>query len=118
MNVDQAKVTIFEELRTFLHSMRMEYNTEFRVVFLTAVGKIVCDLEEPAHESGMIGLSDDPEAITIDISAIFDNLGSFNTQLVNAKNVVVYKNNSEDVFMRAEQMAIFADQILGFTLTK
>jgi len=118
MNGDVIKGAIFSEIRNFLAKAKMDYNTEFQVVFLTSVGKIVCDIGDQAGEGALIGLSDDPTTIDVDISAIFDDKCEFDTHLVNAKNVVVYKNNSNDVFMQADQMVLFTDQILGVSLEK
>ena len=118
MNNDFTKGAVFAQVRKFIDKFKMEYNTEFHFVFFTSFGKIVCDLEPPAKESSLIGLTDDTENFTVNISAIFDGKDVFDTLLLNAKNVVIYKNNSDDELMRAEQMILFADQILGFTLIK
>ena len=118
MSKDFEKGAVFTNIRKFLDKLTMEYNTEFQVVFLTAAGKIVCDIEPPASEDSIIGVTDDPTMFTVDVSAIFDGQGMFDTQLINAKNAVVYKNNSEEAFMREDQMVLFADQILGFALVR
>jgi hypothetical protein len=118
MNSDLAKGTVFTRLREFLVKLKMEYNTEFQVAFYTSLGRIVCDIEPPAHASSIIGVTDDPTMFTVDISAFFDEKDVFGAQLINAKNVIVYKNNTDEELMRTEQMVLFADQILGFTLVK
>ena len=118
MSNDLAKGLVFTHIREFLDKLTMEYNTEFQVVFLTSIGKIVCDIEPPASRDALIGLTDDPTMFTVDISAIFDGKDISDSQFINAKNVIVYKNNSEEEFMRAEQMVLFPDQILGFSLIR
>ena len=118
MSNDLTKGAVFTHVREFLSKLTMEYNTEFQVVFLTAIGKIVCDVEPPASEDSLIGVTDDPTMFTVDVSAIFDGQNMFDTHLINATNVVVYKNSSEEVFMQADQIVLFADQILGFSLVR
>jgi len=118
MSDNLTKCAVFIQLREFLERLTMEYNTEFQVVFLTAAGKIVCDLKPPASSDSLIGVTDDPTLFTVDVSAIFDGQDRFDTQLINAVNVIVYKNNSEEVFIQEEQMVLFADQIIGFSLVR
>jgi hypothetical protein len=112
------KGEVFTHIREFLKKVTMEYNTEFHVVFLTAMGKIVCDLAPPVSKDSLIGVTDDPTMFTVDVSAVFDGQGIFDTQLINTRNVTIYKNNTEEVFMHIDQMVLFADQILGFGLVK
>ena len=118
MSKELTKGTVFTDIREFLTKLKMEYNTEFQVVFLTAIGKIVCDLQAPSTEDSLIGVTDDPTMFTVDVSAIFDGKGMFDTYLINATNVIVYKNNTEEEYMHADQMVLFADQILGFSLVR
>ena len=118
MNTGLIKGTLFTRLRGSLKKLKMEYNTEFQVVLYTSIGKIVCDIEPPAQAGSLIGVTDDPTMVTVDISAIFDKEDVIAAQLINAKSVIVYKNNSDEELMRADQMVLFADQIIGFTLIR
>lgn len=118
MSDDVTKGAVFAQIRDCLEKLTMEYNTEFQVVFLTSAGKIICDLKPPASSDSFIGVTDDPTMFTVDVSAIFDGQNMFDTQLINAANVIVYKSNSEEVFMQEDQMVLFADQILGFSLVR
>jgi hypothetical protein len=118
MNSDFNKGEVVMHLRELLSKLTREYNTEFNVVFLTPVGKIVCDLAPPAEEDSLIGVHDDPTKVTVDISAVYDGKGICDTKMINAKNVIVYKNNSDEEFMRAEQMILFTDQIIGFSILR
>ena len=118
MSEDLKKGSIFTQVQECIANLKMEYNTEYNVVFLTSVGKVVCDIGAPGNANSLIGLSDDPSEISVDISSLFDGSHLFETDLVNAKNVTVYKNSTLEKFMQAEQMILFADQILGFTIEK
>ena len=115
MSDDLTKSAVFTQIREFIKKLTMEYNTDYRVAFLTPIGKIVCDLEPFAEKSSLIGITDDPTVFTVDISALFsnDNIG---THVINATNVVVYKNDSGKEIMRTNQMILFADQIIGITI--
>ena len=117
MSDDLTKSAVFAQVREFIKTLKMEYNTNYRVAFLTSIGKIVCDLEPFADRSALIGITDDPSVFTVDISALFskDNLG---THVINATDVVVYSNDSKEVIMRTDQMILFADQILGIAIVK
>jgi hypothetical protein len=117
MNSDFSKGSVFTRIKEFLKDLKMQYNTEFRVVLYTSIGKIICDLELPAKKNSLLRFTDDPSNFTIDLSAIFDGQDVFDIHLVNAKNVIVY-NNKEEEIMRADQMILFCDQILGFALIK
>lgn len=110
--------TVFVHIRDFLNKMKMEYNADFYVVLYTAIGKIVCDLEPPATKSSLLSFTDDPASFTIDISAVFDGTGLLDEQLINAKNVIVYKNDSDVELMRTDQMVVFSRHIVGFNLIK
>lgn len=118
MSNELSKEAVFSCIRQFLDKFRMEYNTEFHVVFYTSIGKIVCDLEMPATKSSLLGFADDPTNFTVDISAMFDGTDLFNSQLINIKNAIIYKNNSDEELMRTEQMILFADHIIGFNLIR
>ena len=118
MNQALTKGEIFKHTRDFMVTLKMEYNTEFYVVLYTSLGKIVCDIEPPAAQNSLIGFTDDPTMFTIDISAIFDGKGLFDAELINARNVTIYKNNTDEEVARLDQMIIFTDQILGFTFIK
>ena len=118
MNGDCAKRAIFARVEDLLHRLKMEYNAEFQAVLFTALGKIVCDIEPFTKESSPIGVTDDPSLLTLDISAVFEEQDVFGARLINAKNVTVYNGDSDEVIARAEQMILFADHILGFTLVR
>ena len=118
MSSDVSKGAVFTQIREFISKLKMEYNTEFNVILFTSFGKIVCDIDLPAKQGSLIGFSDDTSKFSVDISAIFDGKDMFEAHMINAKNVVVYKHDSDEELMRAEQMIIFVDQILGFTLSK
>ena len=118
MSDNASKCEVFKQLREFLDKLTMEYNTEFQILLLTSIGKIICDIMPPAGSDSLIGVTDDPTMFTVDVSAIFDGQNAFDTHLINATNVVVYKNSSEEVFMQADQIVLFADQILGFSLVR
>ncbi len=110
--------TVIVHIREFLKKMKMEYNADFYVVLYTAIGKIVCDLEPPATKSSLLSFTDDPASFSVDISAVFDETGLFDDQLINAKNVIVYNNDSDVELMRTEQMVIFARHVVGFNLIR
>jgi hypothetical protein len=107
------KSKVFTDLRDFQIKMRMEYNAEYKVVLYTAIGRVVCDLEPLAPRDSLIGISDDPAAVSVDVSALFSG-----DNPVNAKNVIIYKHDSNEELTRADQIMLFADQILGFSLLK
>ena len=118
MNGNLSEGALFTHIREFIQQLKMEYNAEFQVAFYTPIGRIVCDLEPPADSGSLIAYTDDPTNFALDISAMFDGKGVFDTQLTYARNVVVYKNDSNEVLFHEEQMILFANQILGFTLIK
>ena len=118
MNSELTQGKIFATVRECLDKFTREYNTDFQVVFLTPIGKIVCDIAPPASIDALIGVGDDPSDFCVDVSAIFDGLDMFDTQLINARNVIIYKDNAETEFMHLDQMVLFAHQILGFSLQK
>ena len=112
------KISIISQIRRFLEDSKREYNQEFRVEFLTSIGRIHCDVEPLAHTTELIGYLDDPENVVIDVSAIFGDNSEFDSQLINAKNVVLYKNNSDEILMTSKQIILFVDRILGFSIVK
>jgi len=118
MGENLVKGAMFAEIREFLAKVKRDYNSEYQVVFLTSSGKIVCDLGIKESDDSAIGLSDDPTMIDVDISAIFKDTFEFDKHLVNAMNVVVYKNDSEEEFMRSDQMLLFTDHIMGVSLVR
>ena len=118
MNSDSTKGVVLAKIRQLINTLRKEYNAEYRTVLYTAAGRIVCDLDPPAPKSDLVGFVDDPTTFTLDISAEFDGMGLFDSQLVNVKNAVVLRNDSEEVLSRADQMVIFSDQIIGFRLKR
>jgi len=118
MSSNSPKASLFRQLKNALNSLKMEYNTEFQAVFFSHIGKIVCDIEPPASKDSLISFTDNPTMFIMDISALFDVDNAFDEHLINAKNVVIYKNNSNEELMRVDQMILFADQIIGFTLVK
>ena len=118
MNDNFSEGALFTHIREFIQRLKMEFNAEFQVAFYTPIGKIVCDLEPPAPESSLISFTDDPANFTLDISAMFAGKDVLDTQLTYAKNVSVYKTNSNEILFQEEQMILFANQILGFTLLR
>lgn len=128
MKSDFTRGRVFTQIRECLEKLKMEYNAEYHAVLYTAMGKVVCDLEPPAAKNSLLGFVDDPTTFTVDISALFDGSGAFDEELINAKNVVIYENNADKdgsgknspdkEIMRVEQMILFADQILGFSLIR
>jgi len=105
-------------MRSALRSLKMEYNAEFQVVFFSNIGKIVCDVEAPVKKDSLIAFTDNPTLFHIDISALFEETDAFDEQLINAKNAIIYKHNSDEELMRMDQLILFADQITGFTLVR
>ena len=118
MNVNLSEGALFTHIREFIKKLKMDFNAEFQVVFYTPIGRIVCDLEAPANESSLVSFTDDPTKFALDISAMFAGKGVFDTQLTYAKNVTVYRNNSDEIIFEEEQMVLFSNQILGFTLIR
>ena len=115
MHNSHAEKSTFTQIREFLSKAKMEYNAQFNVILYTSFGKLICDLEPFARSSSALGFTDDPTIFTLDASAIFDGTSETNMHLVNAKNVIAYDHSGKEL-MRTEQMIIFADQILGFSL--
>ena len=111
------KAAIIANIRNTINTLKMEYNTDFKIALYTTMGKIVCDVEPPAKKSSFVNFDDDPAKLVVDISAIFDGTEAFETHLINARDVVVYNNSNEEI-MKIEQMILFADDILGFALVK
>jgi len=118
MSNESTKSAVFTHIRESLENLKREYNAEFQIVIYTAFGRIVCDLKPPSTKNALLGFVDDPTTVVIDISAVFDETGMFDAQLLNAKNVVIYNNNSGEEPIRVEQMVLFTDQILGFSLER
>ena len=118
MSNNLSEGVLFTHIREFIQKLKMEFNTEFQVVFYTSIGRIICDLEPPASEGSLISFTDDPTKFAVDISAMFAGKDVFDTQLTYARNVTVYRNNSNEILIKEEQMVLFANQILGFTLVK
>lgn len=118
ISVDLSRISIFTHVREVLNQMKMDYNAEFRFVFYTSLGRIECDIEPPEDKGSLIRFDDNPDKIDMDISAILDGKEVFNVQLLNAKNLVIYENSTGRELSRLDQMALFVDQIIGFTLVK
>ena len=113
-----GKYAIKKNVETNLNKLKMEYNAEFQIILYTAMGRIVCDLEPPAEEGSLVSFTDDPTIFSIDISAMFDQKELFSANLVNAKNAVIYSNDTGLEIMRTEQILLFMDQIIGFSLIR
>ena len=118
MEKNLTKGEIFAHIRRLLKEIVRDYNAEFRFVLFTPSGKIVCDIEPPANKNSFLSFTDDPGMFEMDISAIFDEKEVFDVQFINARNVIIYRDNSDEELFRVPQMALFADQIIGFTLIK
>ena len=118
MSSNLIKGEILAKVRKLTDKLQMEYNTKFNVVLYTSIGRIVCDIEPPAPQSELVRLGDEFTSFDVDISAIFDTTSVFNAQLINIRNVIVYKHDSEEELMRTEQMILFADHIIGFSIKK
>jgi|GEM_PF-2134698 len=123
MNNNLARGKLFWHIGEALRNIKMEYNADFQFVFYTSLGKIVCDVEPPANKSSLIGFTDDPSIFSMDISAIFDDMEFdknelFDCHLINAKNAVFYSNSTGEEIMRMNQIFLFSEQILGFTLLR
>jgi hypothetical protein len=113
-----TKGTVFIQVRELLERLKREYNAEYHVAIYTSFGRVLCDLELPSTKNSIVGFADDPKKFAIDISAIFEGVDVFDDELLNVKNVIIYKNNSAEELVRTEQMILFTDQILGFSLEK
>ena len=118
MGSNKSEGLLFKHIREYIQKLKMEFNAEYQVVFYTSLGRMVCDLEEPAQENSLVSFTDDPTNFTIDISAMFAGKGILDTQWTYVKNIIVYKNDSDKVLFKEEQMILFDDQLLGFTLVK
>jgi hypothetical protein len=116
MESGAAKGAVIAQLRQLVNTLRKDYNKEYRVVLYTASGRIVCDLAPPSPRNDLVSYVDDPNTISLDVSADFDGTGLFDSQLVNVKNAVIYRSDSNDELARADQIILFADQIIGFGL--
>jgi len=112
-----SKTAIFTQIREFLERTKMMYNSQYHVVLHTSFGKFVCDLEPFAESSSAVGFTDDPTFFSVDASAIFDQYSEFGTGMLNTRNVIVYNHKGEE-HMRADQIILFTDQILGFSLMR
>jgi hypothetical protein len=118
MNAEPSRGVILAQLRQLVATLRKDYNADYGVILYTAVGRIVCDLAPPAPKSELVGFDDDPDTIPLDISAEFDGTGYFETQLINVKDAVIYRSDSNEELERVDQMIVFVDQIIGFGLKK
>ena len=117
MSSYSARSSTFMRVREFLQNIKMSHNAHFKVVLYTALGRIVCDIEPPAEKDSLLGITDYPDLFTVDISAAFDEKSEADSNLLNARNVIVYNSAGEES-MRVDQMLIFADRIIGFGLER
>ncbi|MCL2579365.1 MAG: hypothetical protein FWE32_04975 [Oscillospiraceae bacterium] len=112
-----AQCAALSGLGELLLKAKRECNANLRVVFYTAIGRTVCDIEPLADEDAFFAITDDPTAFTIDLSAAFNNKHGIDAQVINARNVVIYNKHGQES-IRTEQMIIFVDQIIGFSIEK
>jgi hypothetical protein len=123
------KYIVFKELIKLIYKLKSENNTSFKVAILTAAGTIVGNIAPCSHENEMIKYTDDPTKFTFDTSSIFDVLSKqyqpgngeseySDAYMVNVLDATVFEHGMTGEGKKIEQIILFADQIIGFSLVR
>ena len=111
----------------------LDDKNDFQVLLLTPFGFIKGDLHEIASEEELIQKNPDQEnQFSVDLSALITLRSNHirkleeevselkivdNGAALNLKNVEVYKDLSQGPIMNTNQLIVFADQVISFSLT-
>lgn len=107
------------------------HNKDYQALLLTPFGFIQGDITENATKDTFITIDENTNSSIVDISFILQTtnesisaLESENPELkviddgftINLKNVTIFKNNFQQPMVSLDQMVVFVDQIVSFTL--
>jgi hypothetical protein len=121
------KYIVFRELMKLIYKLKSENNALYKVAILTPAGTIVGNMAPCSPENEMIKYTDDPEKFTLDTSSIFDVLSKqynpvkqeySDAYMVNVLDATVYENGITGEGTHVDQIILFADQIIGFSLIR
>lgn len=127
---NSMKSIVFKELIKLIYKLRSENNANYKVALLTAAGTITGTISPCSAENEMIKYTDDPEKFLLDTSSIFDVLAKqydsgkeretaySDAYMVNVLDAVMYKHGIHSDGEPIDQIILFADQIIGFSLVK
>ncbi|GHU50313.1 hypothetical protein AGMMS49975_01100 [Clostridia bacterium] len=116
----------FSHLIKLIETLKQDYNITYRLMLFTTNGILIGDLQELSDKSNMVKYTDDPSKITLDVSAVFAKLEEecnveknyYNDYSINMVDVSVYSVGGTEPLTRLDQIVIFTDQIIGFTLVQ
>jgi len=124
------KDIVFKELTSLVYKLKESNNAYYKVSFLTTAGTIVGNIAPCSAENEMIKYTDDPEKFTLDTSSIFDILskqynhdndrkpGYSDAYMINVLDATIYEKGTRIEGIHADQIILFADQIVGFSLVR
>ncbi len=124
------KDIVFKHLIKLIEKLKMENNAYYRVMLYTSSGTVVGDLAPCSPENEMLKYTDDPDNFSLDISSLFSSMEKQFVQenpahqnysdayMINVINATVYKNGTRDEIIKLDQLILFTDQIIGFSLVK
>ncbi len=108
-----------------------ENGNDYQILLLTPYGFIKGDIENIASHDNFITKTDIPNKYDVDLSIVYqyrndalkdaekdkENINLIdNGAIINLKNVTVYKDNLKEPILTTNQMIVFADQIVSFSL--
>jgi hypothetical protein len=123
------KYIVFKELVKLIYTLKSQNNASYKVALLTAAGTIVGTIAPCSEEKEMIKFTDDPEQFILDTSSIFDVLTKeyyagkshpeySDAYMVNILDADIYRNGLNGSYDHIDQIIIFADQVIGFSLIR
>ena len=119
------KGNVLNEVMNLLDTLKRENNAQYKVMLITTAGTLVGDIEPCSPEAGLIKYTDDPALFSLDTSSIFNMLKKrypeepyTDSYMLNVKNAILYGSSPREEIMKVEQIIIFSDQIVGFSLIK
>lgn len=125
------KVLTINQLGILANFFKENNYADYQVLLLTPFGFIKGDIENLATNQNFITETDSPNKYNIDISVVYqfrnDTLIELekdnktlnvidNGALINLKNVTIYKDNLNVPILTTNQMILFVDQIISFSL--
>ena len=122
------KGNVITEVMHLVDRLKKENNTYYRVLLFTSAGALLGDVEPCASEAALLKYTDEPTDFSLDMSSIFNILEKrykdedndyAGPYMLNVKNAILYKSSDlREEVKRIEQMILFSDQIIGFSLIK
>ncbi|MDR3092177.1 MAG: hypothetical protein LBU36_08360 [Clostridiales bacterium] len=128
-SIASMKDIAFNQLIKLIEDIKREYNMAYQLMAFTHSGILVGDIQPLTSKDNFIKYSDNYSDIELDMSAFFakldddaksDSNNYTNNYSINMRSVKIYPVHGYggQPLIQLEQLVLFTDQIIGFTLVK